>query len=296
MLLLGAAAAAEAAHTRVNDVRYVSRGALGLTLDLYRPTTGRDRPIVVLMHGGGWWSSDKREVESSAVDLVERGFVVANVNYRLTCGTPDAPRRAWGYGFNDRSPLCGPHHVPEQLADVHAAVDFMRAYGRRYGGNPQRMALVGSSAGGHLALLAAATRPAARRVQAVVNWSGPTSTASIPLQDHRLAGTIKGSFTNAIGCPYEGECIAKWDAASPQLLISRKTPRFAVLNSVSERERQVTRASMTDFHRHVRRLGWRAELVVARGDCHSRACLATPPRDGRATVNDRSMAFLRRHL
>lgn len=288
-------ASASAYSTRSN-VRYATHGNVALTADIYLPGGKASRPIVVLVHGGGWLRGDKAEVSSSAKDLVNAGFVVANINYRLTCGTNANRRAVLGYSFTRNIALCGggKTYIPNQVEDVRAAVAFMRRNARRYGGNPNRIALVGSSAGGHLSMMAATNAPAASRVKAVVNWSGPVSSKFIWSQNARRAGSIKGAFTNAVGCFYPA-CTQQWDAVSPQLLTKRSTPRFSVLNAVSRHEPQVTVGSMSLYHRYVKRLGWRSELLIVNGNCHSRECLTRSViNGGGGTVNNRSIAFLRR--
>lgn len=108
-------------------------------LDAYLPPgwapTDR-RPAVVWIHGGGWLGGDKagrREV-SVCTDLANTGFVVVSVNYRLGRG-------AW----------------PVNLEDCRNAVRFLRAHAEAWGVDPERIAVAGGSAGGHLALMVAYT-------------------------------------------------------------------------------------------------------------------------------------------
>lgn len=287
------------AYTKVRDLTYVRRGSVPIKADLFRPTGSYNRPIVVLVHGGGWWSGSKEQVESSAVDFVRANYIVLNINYRMACGTPTRPRMAWGYRFIKRGePMCwgGNVTVPQQVADVRNAVIYARRNARNWGGNPRRIALVGSSAGGHLSLMAATNAPPLARVKALINWSGPTSNRIVARQNHRLAGTIKAAFTNAVGCKFD-DCPDKWDAASPHYLTERKSPRFAVLNTVSQRERHVSVPMMMAYHRFVSRLGWYSRVYVARGNCHSRECLNKPIVSGaRGTVRARSISFLNARL
>ena len=61
------------------------------TLDIFAPAEGKNHPVVVYVHGGGWHSGDKAEVHNKPKALTGRGFVLASVNYRrnsaLTWGT-----------------------------------------------------------------------------------------------------------------------------------------------------------------------------------------------------------------
>ena len=102
------------------------------SLDVYHR---RDRPagapVVLHFHGGGFHSGNKRrEARPLVGHLVGRGMVCASAGYRL--------RPHVGYD--------------EQLADCRAAIEWVRAHAVDYGGDPDRIVLVGSSAGAHLAV------------------------------------------------------------------------------------------------------------------------------------------------
>jgi acetyl esterase/lipase len=95
------------------------------------------RPGIVLAHGGGWTKGDPAVHLWLAHALAARGYVVAIIIYRYT---PD-------------------HHWPEPLEDVRGAVRWMRAESKSLGVDPDRIALIGASAGGHLAALSVLAGP-----------------------------------------------------------------------------------------------------------------------------------------
>lgn len=108
-------------------------------LDVYQPAdhpASARAPALVWIHGGGWTGGTKNEAraQSIAADLVKEGYVVLSVDYRL--GT-----RAW----------------PTNLFDCKNAVRFLRANAAKYGVDPERIAVAGGSAGGHLALMVGLT-------------------------------------------------------------------------------------------------------------------------------------------
>src|SRR5262249_35147713 len=101
-------------------------------LDVY---LRRDRPtgVAVVLHfpGGGFYSGNKRrEARPLIGHLVTHGMVCVSANYRL--------RPKVGYD--------------EQIADALAAVEWVRSHAREYGGDPERIFLVGSSAGAYLSV------------------------------------------------------------------------------------------------------------------------------------------------
>jgi acetyl esterase/lipase len=97
------------------------------------PESGADRPGVLLIHGGGWRSFSKDVYVDHGIRLADAGFVVASINYRLV---PDGA-------------------YPEMMKDCLCALAFFRANALEYGLDPDRVAVAGYSAGGHLASLIA---------------------------------------------------------------------------------------------------------------------------------------------
>src|SRR5215813_10908607 len=123
----------------VLDIPYGMANGRSLSLDALRPErdSGTALPVVLWLHGGGWYSGDKRFViHTHKLDfLVRSGFVVASVEYRLS----------------DEASF------PAQIHDVKAALRWLRARPEVLGIDPERVAIAGFSAGAHLAALAATT-------------------------------------------------------------------------------------------------------------------------------------------
>ncbi|WP_158539589.1 alpha/beta hydrolase [Meiothermus sp. QL-1] len=154
----------------IQDVPYCQAGARVLTLDILRPKgPAEGLPAVVWIHGGGWYSGDKRRGWPHLVPLAQAGFFTATVAYRLS-------REA---------------QFPAQIHDVKCAIRYLRAQAHRYGLNPERIGVWGGSAGGHLAALlgvsggveglegAGGWKGYSSRVQAVVVWFAPTDLTSV---------------------------------------------------------------------------------------------------------------------
>lgn len=151
---------------RPDDVRVVAdlvyRSSVGRRgrLDVYLPEGAAPRggrPALLAIHGGGWRGGGKADYGRSLVPLVRRGLVVVAVDYRLS--RPGSP--SW----------------PENIDDVRAALRWVYDHAADFGIDRDRVAAIGSSAGGHLALLLATSdRPAGRAapVRAVIDFYGPT--------------------------------------------------------------------------------------------------------------------------
>jgi acetyl esterase/lipase len=141
-----------------------------LLLDLYRPVgSAVAHPLVVLVHGGSWRSGSREDCAEFAWDLAAQGYATASIDYRLTSVFP-AP-----------------------VLDVLTAIDFLRARAAELEIDPDRIALVGISAGAHLALMAGLmpdlslidpARPAGRpyEVRAIADLEGPTDFTVDPSQ------------------------------------------------------------------------------------------------------------------
>jgi acetyl esterase/lipase len=137
-LVLGAAPPRPYAIETLIDVPYVKDAGPRLQrLDVVTPRSATERfPVVVFVHGGTWLSGDKDEPmnRKAAQNLARNGVVVMVINYRLS------PRV----------------RHPEHAKDVASAFAWAVENAARYRGDPDRIVLVGHSAGGHLAALVAA--------------------------------------------------------------------------------------------------------------------------------------------
>ncbi|GAA4063263.1 alpha/beta hydrolase [Streptomyces shaanxiensis] len=129
-------------------------------IDFYAPRgeagPGGPAPLVVLLHGGAWRAPyDRRHVTPFADFLARRGFAVANVEYRRGAEVADGVDAA-GRGTERVGAVAG--RWPETFDDVAAALDALPALAREVlpQADPRRTVLTGHSAGGHLALWAAA--------------------------------------------------------------------------------------------------------------------------------------------
>jgi acetyl esterase/lipase len=130
---LAISAAAASRGARDDGGQALSYGTDRLQAVDYWAGPARDAPLVVFVHGGGWKRGDKRMMDGSAKldHWRAQGYAVASVNYRLV---PEAT-------------------VEQQAADVASAVAHLKARSGSLGFDPERIALVGHSAGAHLVAL-----------------------------------------------------------------------------------------------------------------------------------------------
>jgi acetyl esterase/lipase len=166
-------------------------------LDLYLPRqAGRAPgvPIIVYLHSGGWIGGSRVNVPDIAAAQVVRGYALASVDYQLA-----VPGGAGSF--------------PTAVFDVKRAIRFLKLHARRWGVDPSRLVLMGSSAGGHLAALSGAslhalepdlTGPLATvdsRVSAIVDIVGITDLTTFATTPHPWAAPLTADF---LGCPLRG--------------------------------------------------------------------------------------------
>jgi arylformamidase len=101
------------------------------TLDVHAPAAGKNLPVVVWIHGGGWQRGDKSEVHHKPQVFAAKGYVFVSINYRLL-----------------------PEVTIQQMAgDVAKAIRWVHDHARDYGGDPDTILVMGHSAGAQLAAL-----------------------------------------------------------------------------------------------------------------------------------------------
>jgi acetyl esterase/lipase len=115
------------------DIEYARVGNQVLKLDLYLPKVVNP-PLLIYVHGGAWRAGSKSDVP--ILKLLNHGFAIASVDYRLSTQAL----------------------FPAQVHDIKAAIRFLRAKSELYHLNTKKLAIVGSSAGGHLAALVGVTK------------------------------------------------------------------------------------------------------------------------------------------
>lgn len=143
------------------DIPFKKVGEVELKADFYPAKTleAGPQPLVIVIHGGAWIQGKRQDMAAYCKFLSDQGFAAATIQYRLA-----KPDSLW----------------PSQIEDAEEAVRYFRKNSAKYSIRPDRIAALGASAGAHLALLLgmndkpAGTPPVSTKVQAVVNFFGPT--------------------------------------------------------------------------------------------------------------------------
>ena len=135
-----------------------------MQLDLYRPMAIRKPvPALIFIHGGGWAGGNREIMKYYTVRYAERGYVTATISYR----------------FSQEAPF------PAAVSDAKCAVRWMRENAKKHRIDPEKIGIIGGSAGAHLAMMTGYSSDVpelegegghagvSSRVQAVVDYYGP---------------------------------------------------------------------------------------------------------------------------
>ena len=265
----------------VRDLEYVKDGHERNKLDLYLPekATG-PLPVIVCVHGGGWQGGSK-DSGIAAVGFVAKGYAVASINYRLS------------------------QHAkfPAQIEDCKAAVRWLRANAKKYNLDPDHFGAFGSSAGGHLVALLGTTAGVkelkgkggnaeqSSRVQAVVDWFGPTDLAKMAEQagpdskfDHN---SPKSAEALLIGGPLP-ENKEKAAKASPVTYATKEAAPFLILHG--DKDPVVPYAQSEELAEALRKAGAEVTLKKVEGAGHGGAAFNSA--ENRKLIED----FFDKHL
>jgi acetyl esterase/lipase len=132
------------------NIEFAAPAGVSLKLNLYQPSTRGKYPTIIQIYGGGWRFGTPDSNEDFSRYLAARGYVVVAIDYR------HAPK----------------YHFPAQSIDIRTALDYIKVHALDWEVDPGHIALIGRSAGGHLATLAA-YRPDALPFKAIVSYYAP---------------------------------------------------------------------------------------------------------------------------
>ena len=206
------------------DLVYAKVHGKALTLDLYRHAqTRKKEPLIIWIHGGAWRQGDKNNPHS-ALMMLDRGYAVASISYRLS------------------------HEAifPAQIYDCKAAIRWLRSHADDYGYDAERFGAWGASAGAHLAALLGTSGDvqelegdlglmgASSQVQAVCDWFGPSDFLRLNdtqgQLDHDSADSPESEL---IGGPIQRhpDLVA---CANPINYIAAQTPPFLIMHGLED--------------------------------------------------------------
>jgi acetyl esterase/lipase len=242
------------------DVNYAGDANPAHLLDLYLPKKPSDkpRPLIVFIHGGGWHESDKTSIVGLLFALIQDGaFTGASINYRLS------DEAKW----------------PAQIHDCKGALRWLRAHAKEYHFDPEKVGLIGISAGGHLVSLLGTSDGVAElegtvggnaeqgsRVQCVINLCGVADMLTVRAQGSIIDPEQPGTpFFKLFGGPLS-EHAKEATAASPVNFITDDDPPF--LHVHGTKDPLVPFAQSVEFSAALKKKGVSSTLITGKDGGH----------------------------
>ena len=188
-------------------------------LDIYLPVNSSGKlPLVIFIHGGGWLSNDKYAdmgyMKKTVAEIISSGFALASIDYRFSTQAV----------------------FPAQMVDCNRAISFLYDNSDKYGFDRNRFAVMGFSAGGHLASMVGLSKNndinsffmsgtnKSFYFKAVVDFYGPAELIMFP-----GAGDEKSPESTLIGAaPLDRPDLA--EAASPVTYVDKNDPPFLIIH------------------------------------------------------------------
>ncbi len=212
MVTAFSAAAAEVPRAElIKDIEYAHVDGISLQMDASIPLAPKKVPAVIIVHGGGWVTGDKTfNVEPLFQPLSDAGFAWFSISYRLASDVTQ-------FGL--------------AITDVQEAIRFIKSHADKYNIDPERIALVGESAGGQLASMATLRGGAATSVKAVVALYSPSDLVSLVKTSNYIPSQIRNSVR---GTPWEGLILAGLAQLSPIDNVRRDMPPFLFIHGTAD--------------------------------------------------------------
>ncbi|WP_160174182.1 alpha/beta hydrolase [Sphingopyxis sp. MWB1] len=259
----------KAPRAEARDIVYRDVDAIALRLDVYEPPSGASRPAPVLVHfhGGGWARGQRPESWTGFRPYLNAGMGLVTVQYRLA----------------------GQARAPAAVQDARCALKWVADHAERFGFDPARIIVTGTSAGGHLAAMAAYLPPdndidsaecrGAPRAAALIDFYGPTNLT----QWRPAAAGRHPTIARWIG---EGADAARLERhMSPLHWLSSDAPPTFIVHG--DADPVVPFDQSVALKQRLDALGVAAEMVRVPGGGHGRF---SP--EWRADISRRAVAFL----
>lgn len=224
-------------------------------LDIYLPPNSKGKlPLVIWIHGGGWLSNDKYAdigyMKKTVAEIVSSGFALASIDYRFSTQAV----------------------FPAQIQDCNRAISFLYDNADKYGFDKNRFAVMGFSAGGHLASLVALSKNndvkaffmpgtnSSFKFKAAVDFYGPSELILFPGSNDE-----KSPESLLIGAPpLVRPDIAK--AASPVTYVDKGDPPFLIIHG--EKDELVSPKHSQLLSSWLKIAGVQNELIIVKGAPH----------------------------
>jgi acetyl esterase/lipase len=252
---INAAAAQDAPYTQHENIVYGEQHGIGLLMDVFVPTGEKNGLGIVDVISGAWHSDrgkigDHKRAQTFDI-LCRKGYTV----------------------FAVRPGSVTKFSAGEMLANLNLGIQWVKEHSKQYEIDPQRMGLMGASAGGHLACLAAATASEDSRVKAVAVFFPPTdfldfNGKSVDVRGADRLGPLlrRLAFAEGIGDSTDAEVEAAVTQISPARLVTSAAPPFLLIHG--DADTVVPLQQSERMLAALKQAGVPAELIVKEGGGH----------------------------
>jgi acetyl esterase/lipase len=247
------------------DIVYKSVNGIDLKLDIYKLSryNKEKTPVIISIHGGAWYAGTKNDDIHYSVklfnNLLQQGYAIVTIEYRL-------------------SPVA---KFPAQIQDCNDAIDFVYKKADEYNLAKDKIAVMGGSAGGHLAALIGTTnnynipefysnqKKPAFKIKAVVDFFGPTDFMAM----RGNSGVVEHDDPNSAEAQLIGSSpllrpdLAK--KASPTTYVCKQTPPFIIFHG--DKDTVVQYSQSVIFHSYLNLAGVNNKFITVNGAGHGGA-------------------------
>ena len=258
------------------DVVYATVDGKTLGLDVYVPAGVQSPPLLVWVHGGAWSSGTKAQAPTV---FVANGFAMASLDFRQSTEA----------------------RFPAQVHDIKAAIRFLRAKGAAYGYRIDRIAIGGSSSGGHLAALVGVTNGHAAlegtvggylkessAVQGILDYYGASNLTTILAQSTPFGLNMRRPALERLLGPGPDQAKELAMLASPVVHVDRADPPLHLLHGDQDPQMPINQSHELDGA--YKTLGLDVSFDVVHGAAHGGERFLS------GEYLTRAVAFLRRTL
>ncbi|MHC0443457.1 alpha/beta hydrolase fold domain-containing protein [Flavobacterium sp. 3-210] len=202
---------------QINDLVYNQIENRELHLDAYFNTSKKANPVVIMIHGGGWRSGNKSQMQVMAQEIASKGYSCFPVEYRLSLEVK----------------------YPEAVYDVKNAIKFIKDNAKKFHVDPNKIAVLGCSSGGQMAALIGTTNSnvafedskfkskSSSKVNAIIDIDGILAFKHPESQEGEMASFwLKGTYEDNP---------ENWKNASALSHTDKNTPPVLFINSSFDR-------------------------------------------------------------
>ncbi|MGZ3926762.1 MAG: alpha/beta hydrolase fold domain-containing protein [Mucilaginibacter sp.] len=229
-------------------------------LDIYLPATGKSNyPVVIWVHGGAWMSNDKYAdmgyMVNTVKSFIDSGYAVASIDYRWSTAAK----------------------FPAQIQDCNQAIEFLYQNAGQYKLDRNKLAIIGFSAGGHLASLLALSNnnmvpafyPAGKKphfkIKLALDFYGPSDLVALSANTPSSEEDLKDPITLLLGAwPIDRPDLAK--TASPITYVDKNDPPFLIVQGQKDQSVNYTQSVLLSAY--LKLSGVKNELIIVPGAPH----------------------------